>query len=362
MDILKLIISQYILVKFWKNFIIIFLIFTGIFFLADIISNIGLLFKYNAGIFYYIIYSILKIPQGLKFIIPISTLTASMYTFSSLNRNFEVISFRTLKINKKFIIIPLVLSGILLSLISFVINEFVLPEVNYYAKYINIVKIRKKTNFAVSKANNIWYYKKNFIIRIKFLYFDSGILNDITILQFDNSFNLVKRIDADYGFKKKDKWVLINPVTFNFKNGNILNFAKSFTIPMPIKLEKSDFFVIEQKSNELNLFSLIKLIKFLKKNHINIENYIIVIFDKIFYPFIAIIFILLGFFLNIRPAKTGALLSIILAISLGAGYFILNGFLISLSKIKLIPIVIGPCLTFFIYILVLFLLNKKFKY
>ena len=362
MDFLNFILTKFIFKKFWKNFLLIFIIFSGIYYLTDLISNLNLIFKYNTNFSYFIIYSIFKIPEGLKYIIPISVLTSSMYLFATLNKNFEIISFRALQINKKYIIIPLIISGFIISILSFIVNELILPKSNYYAKYFRTVKIERKTNFAVTKANNIWYYKKNYILRIKFLYFDSGIFNNMTILKFDKNFNLIERIDADYGYKKKGKWILVNPMIFKFKDGMVKDFHKSLTYPMPIKLDKSDFFVIEQGTRNLNLFSQLKLIKFLKKNHINPDKFIISIFDKIFYPFVSIIFILLGFFLNIRPAKSGTVLSIILAIFLGAGYFVLNGFFISLSKIKILPVFVGPSLTFFIYIGILFVINKKFSY
>ncbi len=362
MDILKQILPRYILRKFWKNFGVIFIIFTLIYFLADLLSNINLIFKYNANFLYYILYSFLKVPIGLKYIIPISILTASMHLFSQLNKNFELVSYRVLKVKKKFIIIPLIFSGLFLSIVTFFVNEYLLPKSNYFAKYLKNIKIENKTNFAVTKSDNIWYYKKNYIIRIKFLYFQGGIMNDISIFKFDNNFNLIERIDADYGYKKNKKWILVNPIIIKFNNGNIIKFNQKATNFMPIKLDESDFFVIEQKPEELNLFSLIKLVKFLNRNHINADNYLISIFDKIFYPLISVIFILLGFLLNVRPVKTGTILSIILAITLGVGYFILNGFFISLSKIKILPIYLGPELTFFIYIGILIFLNKKFKY
>ncbi len=357
------ILVRFILKEFWKSFLTIFLVFTGLYFFADLIANLNILFKYDAKFSAYLFYSLLKIFEGLYFIIPIVTLTSSMFLFGTLSKNFEIISFRTLRVSKKYFIIPLVFSGLIIAFFSFMINEYIFPKTNYYAKYFRAINIEKKTSFAVSKSDNIWYHKKNYIVRIKFLVFDAGIMNDITILKFDKNFNLIERIDADYGYKKnKNNWELVNAVKIDFKNGIINKFVQKLSMPMPLKLNEADFFVIEQKTKNLNIFKLIKLIKTMKKNNIDIKKYIVEVENKIFYPFVSIIFILLGFYLNIKEAKSGVIVSIILAIILGAGYFIINGFFVSLSKIEKIPYFMGPIIPLLIYSFILMILNKKTRY
>ena len=354
--------TRFIFREFWKYFFTIFISYVGIFFFGDLIANIDLLFKYNPAIQTFIVYSLLKLPQALYFIIPISTLTASMFLFASLNKNFELISYRTLVVPKKIIIKPLILSGIIISFISLLISNAISPKTNYYVRYYKLYKIQKKRNIAVSKGNNVWYHKKNYIIRIKLLLFTMGIMDDISIIKLDKNFKITERIDAPYGLKKGKKWILMQPTIYKFSSDYIKEYRKLNSYTLPFSLNKEDFYVIEEKIKDLSIIKLFKLIKTLKKNKFNIAKYEAELINKITYPFISIIFILLGFYLNIKPAKRGGSLSIIMAIFLGSSYFLLNGFFLSLSKIRTISPFIGPILSIGIFSILLFWLNKKIKY
>ncbi len=356
------ILVKFIFKEFWKYFLIIFIAFIGIFFFADLIANINIIFRYNTSFENYLLYVFFKIPEGLYYIIPISTLTSAMFFFSSLNNQMEIISFRTLQIPKKTIIYPLFISGLIISIISFFINEFIYPTTNYYAKLLRITKIEKKKNFAITKSNNVWYHKNNYFLRIKFLFFKLGIMNNVTLIKVDKNFKIVERIDASYGLKKGNSWELSNAEIYKFSNNSLISFEKKDKIILPISLVKEDFYVIEQKIKNLNIFKLAKIISTLEKNKINARKYKVEFYNKIFYPFVCIIFILMGFYLNVKPVKSGTIISIILATFLGGGYFLLNGFFISLSKIGTLPIIFGPLITFLLYLIIIILLDKKTKY
>ena len=356
-------IRKYIFNEFFKIFIFFFLALILLFWIADFFSNISLFLNSNASVIVILKYFILKTPQGLYYIIPFSVLTTSMTLFGMLNARYELIAFRTLGVNKKVIYRTALLLGGIFYAVIFFNNEFLVPRSFYQGKIIKNVYLKNKKNYAVLKADKIWYKKKNYIFKIDIANFDKGFMRGITLFKFDKQFHLKRRIDARYGLYRNKKWVLYNVEVHSFyKKGNF-KYKKLTEYILPVKIKKEDFVAISSENRNLSFFQIYRILKNLESSNINTTTYKTDLISKFCYPFVALFFILLGFLLNIRnPREKGVVTSVILSVVVGFGFFIINSFFINLGYVSIIPFFIAPFLSFVILSAIVFILDKTIRY
>ena len=356
-------IRKYIFKEFFKIFIFFFLALVLLFWIADFFSSISLFLNSKVSVSVILKYFILKTPQGLYYIIPFTILVASMTLFGILNGKYEIIAFRTLGVNKKIIYETTVLLGIIFYAVIFFNNEFLIPKSFYQGKIIKNVYLKNKKNYAVLKADKIWYKKKNYIFKIDIANFDKGFMRGVTIFKFDKNFHLNKRIDALFGLYRNNKWVLYNAEIHTFYGKGNFKYKKIVEYMLPVEIKREDFVAISSENRNLSFIQIYKILKNLESSNINTTTYKTDLIGKFCYPLIAVFFVILGFLLNVKnPREKGVVTSVILSVVIGFGFFIVNSFFINLGYISVIPYFIAPFTSFIILSVIVYILDKKTRY
>ena len=358
-----MILFGYILKEFFKVFFIILFSMTSIFWIGDFFANMGSFLKSDATFIVIVKYFLFKTPIAFYYIIPFAVLASSMYFFGKLNANYEMIAFRTLKVDK--LVFYRILSGIgvIFYLLLLINNEILIPKSFYMSKVLKNVYFKKRSNFAVYEADKIWYKKGNYIFKIDFANFDRGFMRGITLFRFNNNFDLIERIDAFIGIYSKNKWTL-KEVEINVFNKD-MSVKREFKekYDLPVQIDRDDFVAISTESKYLTLNQTLNIVKSLKATSIDTVKYKTELINKIVYPFICVVFLFFGFILNLRnPRERGGVASIIYSVVLGFVILFLQNFFINLGYAKIIPFFAAPLITFIIAFFIFIFLNKKISY
>ncbi len=77
---------------------------------------------------------ILKLPSFLVISFPMAILMATLLTYSRLSSNSEIKALKSIGISTKRIIVPALILGILMTGITFIFNDLIVPSANQYAK------------------------------------------------------------------------------------------------------------------------------------------------------------------------------------------------------------------------------------
>jgi lipopolysaccharide export system permease protein len=356
-------IKKYILKELLKTFILLLLALIILSMIIQFFSNVNIIFKSGVSFLIILKYFILKTPELLYFLFPMAVLGSSLYMFGTLKHNYEIVSIRTLNIPKSEIFKTLIIAGLIFYALQFFNNEFINPKSYYFAKIIKNTIIKKKDNYAIFKANKIWYKKNNYIFKIDIADFQRKFMRGITILKIDKNFHIKRRIEAFQGFYQNSCWELYNVEIYNFRNGTLKHYKKTDKYRLPEKLEREDFVVITAENQNLSFLELIKIIQKLKGSKIDTRKYKVDLINKFIFPLVNILFLFISFLANIgNPREKSGFINILLSLIFGFSFFLLHNFFISLSYAKIIPYFIAPFLSFILAGIIIFKLNKKVKY
>ncbi len=302
------------------------------------IINSNLPFIYALEIFF------LRIPEYVSYALPISVLLTTLITYSRLNKDSELIAFRSCGLNVARIITPAVLLSILITVITFIFNEQIVPQANYQATKILVEQLNEERQFMLKK--DIFYPEYlqtkesngEQIKELKRLFyaqkFDGKNMQSLTILDIGKS-GLNKVIISEKGaWNNQDKtWDLFNGFIYDVTSNPLSAEGSAFKqtqiyfpkTPLELAVNSRDPF----EMNIAQSYEYIKLLRLLGDEK-TILMFQVRTAQKIAFPFVCIIFGLIGSSIGCQPNTTNKMTSFSLCVAIVFGYylssFIIGGF------------------------------------
>jgi lipopolysaccharide export system permease protein len=283
---------------------------------------------------------LLKMPEFIAYAFPMSTLLAALMTYSRLSSDSELIALRSCGVSVYRLVMPAIILSLFITGMTFLFNELVVPSANYQAEAtLNKALNSEKPSF---QENNIFYPEYEEVIQpngeavrgLKRLFyanqFDGERMKGLTILDWSQQ-GLNQIVTAESA-----RW---NPVqnTWDFFNGtiyvispdasyrNILRFEnQQLKIPRaPLDLAGKD-----RDSTQMNIPELLEYMEIVRiggdmKKLLKVK---VSFQQKISFPFVCLVFGLVGSALGTRPQRTGRATSFGISVIVIFAYY-LSGFI-----------------------------------
>jgi len=224
-------INRYIINEYIKSLFVVIAVMLSIILLINLLDEFNFFkSKKDLKFIFFIIFTILKIPNLLINLFPFIVLFGGIVFYLKIYNHNEVISLRVMGYsNIQIILIPALTSFIIGYIIVFLIVPFSSSMLRYYESLRS--EYNETKNLVFVNETGIWILDKNEkeknIIRIEKISKDFSVVNQITIYNYDSSNNFIKRIDATEGFIKDKNWQLnkVYIISANKKNNkeNYLN-------------------------------------------------------------------------------------------------------------------------------------------
>jgi lipopolysaccharide export system permease protein len=224
-------INRYIINEYIKSLFVVIAVMLSIVLLINLLDEFNFFkSKKDLKFIFFIIFTILKIPNLLINLFPFIVLFGGIVFYLKIYNHNEVISLRVMGYsNIQIILIPALTSFIIGYIIVFLIVPFSSSMLRYYESLRS--EYNETKNLVFVNETGIWILDKNEkeknIIRIEKISKDFSVVNQITIYNYDSSNNFIKRIDATEGFIKDKNWQLnkVYIISANKKNNkeNYLN-------------------------------------------------------------------------------------------------------------------------------------------
>lgn len=311
---MKKILDQYILKKFFINFVYIILSFTIIFIIVDIIDNIDKFISRGISNKEMFDYYLLSIPWYISIALPMTLLISTIVTFVTLQKNNEITALKASGISIYRISSSLILIGAIFCFISFYFENIIV--MNTFNKRIPIEKKLKNKKTFTSKKKDIYYHLDNAFIAIKDYNYNNDIGNNISI-QFYNGPDLVSRIDADKMIwnQELNSWEFKKINIRKWTDGNIKYFNKTDSLINISDLSPSVIKKDNLNPEEMNYWELSSFINKLKNKGLSYTRWSVNKYFKTAFCCSSLIMILFGVTLSITSPRsnytTGIGLSII---------------------------------------------------
>ena len=206
-------INKYITKEFLKIVFNISLFFFCLGFIINLFEEINLFKDYDVGIQIPIILSLLFVPSLIYNMFPFVILLSGIWFFLKIKKTDEIIALKVSGMsNFSIILVPSILSVILGIFFITLMNPVTAVLVKKYETIKSIYYEKEKDYLAAVTENGIWIKEKlngkNYIIKSSHLKNEN--LMNLTIYEFDNDNNFIKRIDADLAEISSVNWKIKN--------------------------------------------------------------------------------------------------------------------------------------------------------
>lgn len=366
------ILDRYIINEFWVPFISGSAIITGIWLSADQLRHVfKLITTSNAPISLAATILGLHMPQIIVITIPIGVLWASFLVFSRLNNDSEIIAMRTSGISLIKILKPVFLFGAIAALMSFMINELIVPISSPLARKLEIYSVYK-TPFPVIQRN-FTYLEKSSSKKLKRIFYaasynsNKDILKNITILDFTKA-GLTQIHSAKQAKWEPEQggWKLYmgtNHFISVDENLSRVSSFDNFFIPSsstPAKLIREI-----NKPDEMNFFRLWHFIELQKDAIINTDDYNearVVLHNKFARPVACLLIALVGAPLGILPRRSSSSLNYIILAIIIFQFYITQSVCLSLAEAgRLLPFIAAWFPNIVLVLIALFIIRQKMR-
>lgn len=327
--------DKYIMKQVIEMFIMGVCIFTSIIFASDtFITLIKQISLYGIPFKVALIIIILNLPSVFVMTIPMGVLLATVMTLNRLSLSSEITVMRACGIGLNRIAKPIFIFAILMSLVSFFINESVVPVVTKQSKDLALWSFGQK---------NIPDGKQNFIFKeiaqngnLKRLFYvgscKGDTLHNITVLDLSKE-NTIQVLQAKDGSTSPSGWVFNRGAIYTVgKGGQLLNtaFFEHSVAQFGLDLSRE---LNANTTKELNFTGLLNYIINHKDSLGDQRNmFLVQLYDKIALPITTIVLVLVGVPLAITPPRVRYNRGFLFSIMIIFAYYLIRALSISFGE------------------------------
>jgi len=342
------ILERYILKYFLPSLLWCLAIFSFLYIIIDLFGHIDEVIRGRVPIGTLLYYYLSFIPLIFVQTSPIAILLATVYNLSNLNKNNEIVAMKASGINIWNILTPMLLTALLVSIVSFLVSDKVVPKSTRISTRIKEEYIdQKQTQHHKSVENLAIYGKRNRIIYARLFDGQKNELHDVVIHGHDIYQNLTLKIDATKARFIDDRWVFYNVLISKLNNhGQLIGdptFYDEKTIDMdetPSELLKKEwrpeFMNYKELENYLNLFK--------GGSEKTLNGFRVDLYHKISFPLISVIIILVGAPSALHLRRGGALAGIGISIVISLAYYAFSAISLAFGKASILPPIVAAWL------------------
>ncbi|MFW5432480.1 MAG: LPS export ABC transporter permease LptG [Methylophilaceae bacterium] len=326
---------------FWQETILsILMIMLGLismFSFFDLIQELDSLGRGNYNINNMLIFVLLSIPGHVYEVVPVAVLIGMMVSLGSLSRNSELVVMRVSGLSIIDIGLALIKVGLLFTVITFFVGEFITPVSEKTAQRMRI----QATDAVVAQEfkSGLWIKDSKSFVNVENVLPDATLLN-INIYEFDENFKLRTISNAKRASYIEDRWTLNEVTQTKFKypkkiNQNTIQTSFFDKANWESAIRPALLNVLLVAPEKMSAWNLYSFIDHLSSNKQNTTRYEVALWSKMIYPLACIVMVILALpfgFLQQRSSSNST--KIFVGILLGVVYQIMNRVFIHLGVLN----------------------------
>jgi len=340
------IIHRYVTRELLKYFCIVLTTIVGMYVAVDFFGKIDNFLDARLPISMALAFFVLKIPFIVAQVTPVGLLLAVLIVFGLMVNNNETVALKTGGMSIFYLFKPVLVTGLIFSVLLFFFCEVLVPITMGKANKIWHSEV-KKESAVTSREKNIWIKGNRSISHITYFKPSDKTIFGVTLNYFDESFRLIKRVDAQKGVYKGGKWHLLNVVEQDLLKDD-QSYKVTHRVESPARLEfvPEDLSRVVKKCEEMSYGELSAYIREVEEEGYDATSYRVDLSAKIAFPFVCVIMSIMGSGLALwRKKKEGFASSVVYGIGTAFLYWTLYSFCLSLGYGEMLPPMIAAWLT-----------------
>ncbi len=336
------ILRNYFLKEYFKYFIIIILTFTAISIVAEFFDKSSEFYSNKASVILIVQYLLLQAPRVILYALPFASMFSILITIGIASRWRETVIIKAAGSSTKRIFSCFLVLGVIITILAFFLGETVVPAATSKASWIRKVEILKESPRIIHSTQALWLKGTDgSLIRIAGFIEDESRILKTSIFSFNQDFGIEKRIEAEAGRWTDKKWELMNVTVFDFIN-KTTETLDSLTTTV---LEEPRIFREEMKKpREMNFLELQAYYNRLEKAGFKNLKYMVRLYEKLAYPTINFIMILLAVPLALNTKWGGGIRAAGLGVIVSVFYWLIYSVSVSVGNTGLLPPWMAPWL------------------
>lgn len=318
---------------------------------------------------------LIEMPSFLARVLPISCLTASIFSINKLKNRNELTAIFAAGFSRRQFFSTIALASFLICLLQLLLTGFIdpwtrgrrhqlIPESDNKFRNLEGQGLRAST----IGSGRIWYKSGNYFFAFSSFNKDKGELNDVTLYYFSQENQLTRRIRGPIlRNQSENKWTFPSAVIqTNLENQIFPETEKKSDVVIELDENVDDFKRIESDITTLPLNGLIDYVSRLRRSGINTDEYSVMLYDKFSAAFVCVVFALLAsvaaYSPNRRSSNMGKNIAFIFAFTIT--YWLVHSYATELGKSsKMNPwlAAFGVPLLFCLFIVQNFYANRKLR-
>ena len=312
--------------------------FVAIYLVVDFLERYGKLSRTGGTLPQILGYFLCKIPEMISQTAPMAVLMGTILAMGALSRSSEITAMRSSGISLGRIALPLVMLGVLASLLLLGNAEFVVPRCYEQMERVERVAIRKQGSNAVFKRNNIWFRSDSMILQAQLFDPPARMLKGVIVWNLDATLNPVSRIDAERAEYRNGTWTLHNLEIKDFSRGRGYLSTRASAMDSTLNLRIDDLKVLDNNADNLSFRKLREYAASLKNGGYPAHRYLAMMHAKLAVPCAAFVMVILGIPFAMRNSRSGGIaLGIGASIAIGFAYFVAHAVLMSYGRSGVLP-------------------------
>jgi lipopolysaccharide export system permease protein len=289
----------------------------------------------------------LKIPEYTAYALPISVLLTSLIIYGQLNSDRELTALFSFGISVYRVMLPAFVFSLLVTGVTFLLNELIVPAANYQANLLQNPYIAK-TELNL-QHRNIYYSEYasglNATKKLQRIYFaehyDRPRLINVTILSFRQEYldQIITAQSAQWN-QPQQTWILIQGSITHFDDNAKINAQEKFTAKQ-LFLSETIFQIVNQgrSTQDMNIRQAQEYLSLIEDSGepIKIAQFTVRIQQKYAFPFICMVFASIGSAIGIKYFELNRAKSFALCVGIVFAYYCLGFALGSLGITGVIP-------------------------
>ncbi|MCX7138544.1 MAG: LPS export ABC transporter permease LptG [Proteobacteria bacterium] len=316
------IIRRYLSAEITTSTLLVFAALLMLLALFDLIHELGEIGKGSYRLPHIFAYVLLSVPGHIYELFPIAALIGTLFALAQLVANSEYTVMRVSGVSIPRMALTLVEVGLLFSVLTFVIGEFIAPPAEQFAQQLRAKAITGV--IAQEFRSGLWVKDDRSFVNVAQVLPES-VLQGVKIYEFDPDHRL-RRISlaqrAEY--RQGNTWRLHEVVQTNFENDN-MTVDRIAEADWHSVLEPGLLSVLMLVPEQMSAWALYSFVQHLRENNQQTSRHEIAFWNKLIYPFAVLVMMVLALPFAYYQQRAGGVGGKLFAgIMLGIGFWMLG--------------------------------------
>ncbi len=284
-----------------------------------------------------------NLPPELYKGLPLIVLIATVFLFLTLTRQRELDALKAAGMSLYRVSLPVLLTAAVISVAAVGFQEMVLPELKAKRDEVDRVKIRGQIPRHLQRQGQIWYRASDTrFFRMALLDPVEKSIEGLQVLDLDQNFRLVTRLDAQKARWTPDGWQLTSGTVRRIDRSNIVA-TESFDSRLVVMPEHIDDFIqVSRPPDAMSFTELRAYVGKLEESGHKVAKYVVQLYAKLSFPWVHLIMALVAIpFALVSPRSGGRAVGIGVAIVIAVAYWMVHSMALAFGQAELLPPVLA---------------------